>query len=236
MKKITIKEKYTMLRQAGYSSKEAQLLRNRSIENVNSLIKQKSKQTAKQHKQERAKENYRRLKDKGLSTKDAARLRYASPETIKDILKTGKAPAKGQKKRAITTGGNVLVMLWKDKTDFIDDTTLQMVKHGNSHESIDYLIQSINGYRSYNGGEIGDSKIEITDKPEQIISYYRGEYYPIYVGNGTNYQKLLVAVNAMMAGIYYPFEKEMFLFELATKLNGINPKTAARFVNDFQLY
>lgn len=234
-KKPTLKEKYQMLRAAGYSSKEAEKLRNRSIDNVTRLIKDKTKQTEKERKQQRAKENYKRLKEKGLSTKDAARLRYASDQTIKEILKTGKAPAKGRR-RAVTTGGKMLVMLWRDKTEFVDDTPLQNVKQELSHESTDYLIKSINGYRSYTGGEIGDHKIEVTTNPETVISYYRDEWYPIYSGNATQYKKFLVSVNAMVAGLYQPFEKEMFLFELAMALNEVNPKAAARFVNDFQLY
>lgn len=236
--KPTLKEKYRMLREAGYNSKEAQLLRNRSLDHVNKLIKEKTRTVSKTHKQEKAKSVYKQLREKGLSTKDAQRLRYASDDTIREILRTGKVPEKGQRKRrqAVRSGGMSLVMLWKDKTDFIDDTTLQNVKESSKRESIDYLIQSINGYRQYNGGEIGDTKLEISSNPQQIIRYYSGEYYPIYVGNGTNYQKLLVAVNAMMAGIYYPFEKELFLFELAGLLNEINPKTARRFVSDMQLY
>ena len=236
-KKVTLKEKYQMLRQAGYTSKEAERLRNHSIDNVSKYIKDKSKETAKARKQAQAKENYRRLKEKGLSTKDAARLRYAAPETIKEILKTGKAPAKGaRRQRAITTGGNMLVLFWKDITEFVDDTPIQNVKHAYEHETNDFLIQSINGLRGYQGGEIGAYKVEVTKNPEQLISYYRDDWYSVYAGNGTNYKRLLLAVNAMCSGLYQPFEKEMFLFELATKLHEINPKQAARFVNDFQLY
>jgi hypothetical protein len=129
-----------------------------------------------------------------------------------------------------------MVMLWKDRTEFIDDTTLQMVKESGYGEDLQTLVTNINTARQYNGGEIGDYKIEISDNPNEVISYYRGEYYPIYVGNGTRYKQLLIAVGAMLAGIYYPFEKEIFLMEVASMLNIINPKAAARFVNDFQLY
>lgn len=240
-KKHQAKQTISKLLSVGVPKKQAEKIKNKP--------KVATKLYKKEYRKVVANERSHLIKRLGLKVSEHSSKRYWSEEHFQEWysgeIKRKEAEAKRELKqqkqreyrdRKKQLHNKVLVMLWKDRTEFVDDSMLQQVKQELKDESISYLIRSVLGYVAYNGGEIGDYKLEITENPGQIISYYHDEYYPLYVGNATQYKKFLVALNALMAGIYYPFEKELLLFELAGLLNIINPRAAKRFVRDFNLY
>jgi hypothetical protein len=218
--KLTLKEKYKMLRDAGFNSKEAMKLRNRSVENVQKEIKKQS-----------AKNNYRTLRELGFSPKDANRFRNASPVTIDRITKTKELPAKtwGRKRRK-----EELVIMWTDKTEMTDATHLQKMKAMHRGLTDKELIERINVMKDEQMGEIGAVVMEVTEDADRYIES-NSYYHLAYRGQAQNYHKLLVAVSALLHLIYDAFEKSMFLYDVAQEVSKLHPENAERLVYDLDI-
>lgn len=238
MAKMTLKEKYRLLRNAGYSSKDATLYRNRSDAKVKDLVNKKAipKKKVADSEKERWKANYRRLRDMGLSVKDASRLRTGHQATVDEILRTGRIPKKGDKKKPVReskTGGYKLVLLWSDKTDFADDRFIQDTKAEMRKTPLPQLIREIQGWSQGDFGEIGRARIEVTKDLSELWEFTREDWIIAYEGEAQNYKHLLVGVAAVLLGLYQAIEKNMFMHDLAQTIFELNPDMAKRFYNDF---
>lgn len=245
-KKQKAKQNRSLLLELGVPKKKAEKIKNKPSL-VKLTINQRKKEIKKEQRQREANRRSKLIKELGLKVSEHSSKRYWSAERFAEWYEKEKKKKKRReyqrayraRKRQIakTTEGKVVMILWKDRTDFsIDDSTIQLVKESAKNMTVKELVENLNESRNYTSGEIGDYKIEVTDNPAQIESYYAGEYYTEYVGNGTHYKKLLSAIGGLFAGLYYTYEKEIFIFDLVTKMNEVNPKTAARLVHDFNLY
>lgn len=239
-KKQQQKKNIQIMQSAGIPKEKQKKLRNKT--KVVEKLPQVKKYIRAQNRNEIARLRNGELKEAGFTAKEIQRMRYWGEDRYqKALLKKKKEKSKPKqkpkpRKERKQQSGLVLQLWWKDRTEFVDDSTLQNVKASGSTETIQSMINNINIARSYNEGEIGDYKIEVTSTPKLNDRYFRGEYYKQYEGTATRYKQFIIAVGAMIAGIYYAFEKEIFLYELAGALNEVNPKTAERFMNDLQLY
>ncbi len=244
-KKQKAKQNSNLLVSLGVPKKEAKKRKNKvTTTEIKLLEKKRQKDLKKEKRQQLANDRSRLIQALGLKVSDHASKRYWKESRFNDWYEKEKKKAKRreqqreyrERKKRESSGQMVLQLYWKDRTDTtIDDSTLQYVKESGKSLTIVELVSHLNEARNYSSGEIGDYKIEVTDKPSQVESYLN-EYYKEYQGNGTQYKKLLIAIGAMFAGLYYPHEKELFLYELTLKMFEVNQKAAKRLQEDFQLY
>jgi hypothetical protein len=252
-KKQQAKQNIRLLESLGINRKKAERVKNKPQE-VKQIVKVRTKEIKQENRKRTATERAHYLKQHGYKVSEHAAKRYWSEEHWKAWVNEQEAlrvieekkvrkrekqrEYRERKKKEAAAGQRVVLQLyWKDRTDTaLDDSTLHYVKESGQEESIRELVYNLNEARNYTSGEIGDYKIEVTKNPRQVESYYHGEYFKQYEGNGTQYKKLLIAIGAMMSGLYYPHEKEIFLYELVTKMQEVNPKAARRLQEDFNLY
>jgi hypothetical protein len=250
-KKQQSKKNVSLLESLGINRKIAERVKNRPQE-VQTIYKRRTKEIKQENRKQTAKERANYLKSQGYKVSEHAAKRYWSDDhwkawvheqEVKRAAEEKKAKKREQqrqyreRKKKEAANKLVLQMYWKDRTDTaMDDSTLQYVKESGKLETVSELIHNLNEARNYTSGEIGDYTIEVTKYPRETESYYHGEYYKQYEGNGTQYKKLLIAIGAMFAGLYYPHEKEIFIYELVTKMQEVNSKTARRLQEDFNIY
>lgn len=202
------KAKYNRLRDAGYTSKEANRFKGRSWKTIEDLLNTKATPLPKSQ------------------LDQFEKIRH-------EKSKLWEHEAREAKKIASWSKGKILVF-YQDLIGFTDASTVKEHRKIFSHMKSDGLAQSLKGLSELNFGEspASDHKILITNDPTAITQMKSEGYQLIYEGTGQNYQALLVAANTMMILLYDTATKDKFLYDLIQAVRTFSPRNAQRLMND----
>lgn len=199
---MTRKEKYQLLRKAGFTAKEAQKYRSYSESNVLKKVKNKERSVKRQAKQ-------KALIVAGYTKKEAIKMQDYGEKRIEQAIRLK------QEKLFLIVG-------YKDVTETTDSEALYTVKQNNKKRSRKRLIDSIMGWleAGENQGFIGGYEMIVTDTPEQAKSFLHAKgYLTAYCGKGYDLNKLLGLLDSMMILLYTMEEKDSFIQDLVKNLN-----------------
>jgi hypothetical protein len=250
-KKQKAKQNVKQLEQLGVNRKQAERVKNKP-QQVKVIIKQRTKEIKAEKRKQTANERSKLIQELGFKVKDHAAKRYWTEEKFQEWYKKEEKKKKHResqkryrekkkqkqksKDKRFTSGGNKVLILWKDVTENVGREYLEDVVDSYQGQSLDYLLDSARGWRDMVFGEIGTWSINIITDMElyQTMRMYEG-YEKVYFGNGTQYKKLIEKINFMFLAIYQSVKKDMFLRELIDAFLYVNPPVAQRLATDFQI-
>lgn len=229
-KKQTVKK----LKSVGYTEKQAKRLY-KSNEAQKKLKEIERREKINAERRRRTKE----LQALGFTPEQRKKLRSVGKEKYQAAIEKKKR----QNERAATRikkpkayGGIYLVLLWRDRSQFTDDSTLQAVMESAKDWDIEEIVDNINFAIGIDGGEIGEYRVVLTDSLSRAVRTDDRNlpFYTIYVGTATRYHHFLTRIAAIIAGLYDKTDKLMFMQEVYLNLEFVNEEAAKQFKTDFK--
>lgn len=230
-KQLTLKEGYNLLREAGYSSKEAMLIRNRSDENVRKAINTKRK-----------KEKKPIVKKKGFI------------ETVKEVFTGDVKPKEAatsffknetilRKKPQPRKKGKRLFIYWTDPSGSADASTfasvLKQVENMSDADMIGTALWGLDGADGERApSEVGEYEIRVADYEDRgdlNDFYFSNGWVKVYEGRAKYTRPLMRVITAMLLMLYDDNQKLQFIEDLAVELVDVNPDMALKIKKIFNV-
>lgn len=217
------KLRYQIARELGFDTKTASKMRNWSDVRFNETTKRREKNNKRNEQLRQRRES---LVQAGYTPQEARKLQYKSKATIDKAIE--------EKQR----GSGILVVGYKEVTDYATGEELYQVKQQNKKKSKNQMVQSIMAWLQLDSGSgyIGQYDINIYTDIKEASRYLSTVGMSIaYKGYGEYLQPLIALCENMMYLLYLPDDKNAFIMELSDNLEMIGSENArknARYLRD----
>lgn len=234
-KQLTLKEGYNLLREAGYSSKEAMLIRNRSDENVRKAINAKRKKEKKPIvKKKGFIETVKEVFSGEVKPKEAANSFFNQEAVLRK---------KPQRKKVDSKKGKRLFIYWTDPSGSADASTfasvLKQVENMSDADMIGTALWGLDGADGERApSEVGEYEIRVADYEDRgglNDFYFSNGWVKVYEGRAQYTRPLMRVITAMLLMLYDDNQKLQFIEDLAVELVDVNPDMALKIKKIFNV-